>query len=269
MKTFDVVMATTHVDLHGTRFTRDSLEQAAADLNSRFIPLLHEHDLLRPLGRILGGTVRQRDDGEWELVAQAEMLESGDLAAPLHPGREFRPSPPDEVGLHVYVGDEFIRDPNSRRMLPEFESLLGRPVQLEGRRALEPPDLVKLAGIYLVGKVAEGFLTGLGADGYAKLKGLITRLFNTRPGEQKQRRVYVDLFFEREGVEVILIQSDPTPERLDAMLSRGLEELDAILPELLSSLPDTRRIVAEYGTNGVRIAYVMGSDCLARETHRT
>lgn len=262
MKHFEIVMATTHLDRHSTRFTRESLEEAAMHLKGRYIPFLHEHDLLRPLGRTFGGSVRRRDDGEWELVAEVEVLEVGDTTAPSHPDLEFRPPAPTDGELRVIVGDEFLRDPKSRETISEFKQFLGRPVEYQGRRALEPPDLIMLAGVYTLGRIAEGFLTQLGADGYQRLKELIVRTFNTRP--RRQRELRIDLWFQLQGVEVILIQGSPTPERLDALLSDGLQQLDALLPGILRDLPDTRRIVAEYGDDGLRIAYTVGADCLPR-----
>ena len=269
MKTIDMVMATTHVDLHSTRFTRESLEVAAKHLRGRYIPLLAEHDLLRPLGRVLGATVRQRPDGEWELAVKGELLEADNDTVPIHPGREFRVSRPKQAGLRLVAGDEFIRDPASRGVLKEFAGVLRNPVEFEGRRALEPPDLIKLAGIYLLGKVAEGFLSELGADGYVSLKRVMARLFASRIGPTKERRLCVEIYFDREGVEAILIQSNPTPESTDAMLTTGLQELDAILPGLLSSIPDVRRVVAEFRSDGVRVVYIVGADCLPREVRRS
>jgi len=268
MKTIDMVMATTHVDVHSTRFTRESLEAAAEYLRGRYIPLLVEHDLLRPLGRILGATVRQRTDGEWELAAQGELLEADNDTVPMHPGREFRVSKPEQDGLRLVAGDEFMRDPNSRAVLKEIGDVLRNPLAFEGRRALEPPDLIKLAGIYVLGKVAEGFLSELGTDGYASLKRVMARLFASRPGLTKERRLCMEIYFDREGVEAILIQANPTPESTDAMLRTGLQELDAILPGLLSSVPDVRRVVAEFRSDGVRVVYVVGADCLPREVRR-
>ena len=72
----------------------------------------------------------------------------------------------------------------------------------------------------------------------------------------------------REGVEVILVQADPTLQRIDELVNQGLRELDLLMPSILRDVPDVRRIVAEYGSDGLRIAYVLGRDCLPRVIKR-
>ena len=176
MKRREIVLATTHVDAHSSKMTKESLEDAAKSLEGRYIPLLNEHDWLQPLGRIASGAVCQRPDGEWELTGVAEVLERADDDVPIDQTREFRVSVPDGQGLSVRVGDEFIRDPNSRSTVREFKALLKKPVGFEARRALEPADLVKISLVVTaVGAAFHGFFSELGADGYRALKAAACR----------------------------------------------------------------------------------------------
>lgn len=246
------------------RLSKQALASSADHMEGRYIPLLEEHDLLRPLGRVLGGHVRQREDGEWELTAQAEILESGDAHIEPSGGREFKVSAPSTKALHLLLGDQFLLDPITQPLVREAEALLALPAEIEARRSLDGEDFVKLVAALAVGESVKGFFNQLGADGYFKLVSLVSRLLTVRPGDARRRRLYLDLFFEREGVEVILIQANQTPEAIDGMLSRGLEEIDRILPALIRSQLGIRRVVAEYDDSGVHIAYILGADCFPR-----
>jgi hypothetical protein len=260
VETFDLVMATTHTDRHGLRLTKENLEEAAASMASKYIPLLNEHDWLEPLGRIYGATVRERSDGEWELYAQGEILAPGD-EIPVRDGVNFSSARHCEAAVSVVVGDEFLRTAASKHVLREITRVLGHEPELEPRRALEPPDLIKVFLAAAAGTAFKSFVEAAGTDAYRQLKSLIQQLYATRP-QSKSREFCIDLWFEREGVAVLLIQKNPSPERVDAMLSQGLCELDELLPALFRDLPGIRKVVAEYGPDGVHIAYVLGADCL-------
>lgn len=268
MHKFEAVFATTRVDAHGMKFTKGSLESAAKQMRGRYIPLLWDHDVLHPLGRVSGASLRQAPDGEWELIQTFEQLEPSDRVLAKDPALEFVPPRPERDAVTVVVGPEFMRSPESKALVTEIAEVCGHPVGFQGRRSLEPPDLVKITGLFVLGQVASGFLQQLGVDGYSKLKGAIHRLFETRHRPDGQRRLEVDLFFEKQGVEVILVQAAPTQQGIEDALGRGLTELDAILPELIAANPDVRRVVAECTEAGVRICYIVGADCLPIAVYR-
>lgn len=76
---FKSVVATTHVDKHNTRITKEALEQAAHDIKSSGeVPAFNiEHDsILPPLGKVVDGWVEKREDGEFQLVTASEVFEN-------------------------------------------------------------------------------------------------------------------------------------------------------------------------------------------------
>lgn len=72
-----VVLATTHLDRHFMKITKEALEGAAEDLNAgRRLPSTIEHDLtLPPFGKTLRVWVEPREDGEYQLVAEREIFD--------------------------------------------------------------------------------------------------------------------------------------------------------------------------------------------------
>lgn len=73
----EAIMATTHVDRHFHRFSKQSLEGMLKDISGACRPIINvEHDTtLPPIGKVLSGRVLLREDGEYELVAVQEIFE--------------------------------------------------------------------------------------------------------------------------------------------------------------------------------------------------
>jgi hypothetical protein len=71
------IMATTHIDRHNMKFTKEALESGAAQINGPRKPKVGvEHDnTVPPLGKILEGWVEPTEDGEFRLVKVAELFE--------------------------------------------------------------------------------------------------------------------------------------------------------------------------------------------------
>lgn len=71
------IMATTHIDRHNMKFTKEALESGAAQINGPRKPKVGvEHDsTVPPLGKILKGWVEPTEDGEYRLLKIAEIFE--------------------------------------------------------------------------------------------------------------------------------------------------------------------------------------------------
>ncbi|MGB8509564.1 MAG: TIR domain-containing protein [Pyrinomonadaceae bacterium] len=72
-----VVLATTHIDRHFMKITKEALEDAAEELNAgRRLPATIEHDLtLPPFGKTLKAWVEPREDGEHQLIVEREIFD--------------------------------------------------------------------------------------------------------------------------------------------------------------------------------------------------
>ena len=72
-----IVGATTHIDAHNQRITREALVQSAKDISTGEKPMLTlMHDMtIPPFGKMLTATVEPRDDGEYQLVIEGEIFD--------------------------------------------------------------------------------------------------------------------------------------------------------------------------------------------------
>lgn len=76
----EAIIATTHVDSEGDKLAIEALHSLVDSICSSYIPIWNEHDPRHPpIGRIATAKVRERDDGEHEVVA---LLESFDGSEP-------------------------------------------------------------------------------------------------------------------------------------------------------------------------------------------
>lgn len=73
------IAATTHVDSHGMKITKEALDKLAEEFQkSETVPaLLIEHDTtLPPIGKVIDGKVEKMEDGEYKLVITQEFFDS-------------------------------------------------------------------------------------------------------------------------------------------------------------------------------------------------
>lgn len=73
----EIILATTHIDLHHQRFTLNALEQMKGAINGEAKPLVtYDHDMaIPPAGKLLEARIELREDGEYQLVATQEFFE--------------------------------------------------------------------------------------------------------------------------------------------------------------------------------------------------
>jgi hypothetical protein len=73
----EAIVATTHVDKHNMKITKEALENAAKDIReSGSVPAMKiEHDtIIPPIGKVIDGWVEEREDGEYQLVVIQEVF---------------------------------------------------------------------------------------------------------------------------------------------------------------------------------------------------
>lgn len=195
----EAVMSSTHVDLHGDKMTKETLEMAAKTINGNRKPRLGlEHDMtFPPMGRINNAKVIQGEDKEFYLVALQEHFDKrGQITLP--DGtiliKEFFSdggSPFAEVDFESSGEIEISIDKNNftsfneaNNFYDELQSEINLPFKKMGllrKSHITDPEivitLVELYGLYFLGaklfpKIADKFADKIGDD-VAKLYDLI------------------------------------------------------------------------------------------------
>jgi hypothetical protein len=257
------ILASSSVDRHGDRFLPEGLESAARQLNTSYLPALSDHDPRRPLpARTVGGATVRLPDGEVLLLAIQQVFEDQADLPPFDPDRSMPVQPMPDSGIE-FGWDRSYRLPEDQKALGELAAVTGAELRFDGKKAVEPLSvLVLAAGLWVVGKLAEGFLAEMGADAWRRLKELLARrrasevdflfLLRTEVADG-DRRVMIEAIFTR-----------PRDEDLDWLRDHAPARFEQIAKWVLTLPPDIRKVVFEYdgAKERLRLLYAMRRDAL-------
>lgn len=264
MKILRSILATTHVDLHGDKFTREALEGAAAQLGSdAYLPVLWNHDpRIPPIGRAIGAEVVRRDDGEFNLEAISEMFEAGEIPSLSERMMLLRTFDHHRLTL--------VRDRSYEADSDLFADLSENPnfsVELEGKKALEPISVLLLGMAGAASLFTAGFLNKMGADAYDALKVRIADLLSRRRRDRNEYLFVFEVQVERPGgfISIYCILDTPSIDDLHQFWAIGLAQLRTLLPLLIGAPPEISRFVFQFKEGKLIPAYAVRKDCVPLE----
>jgi len=262
MKQMEGVIASTCLDSHGERLTREALADLADSIGRKFIPIGIEHDPRKaPIGRLASAFVRERDDGESEVVAVLEIFEADDQSQDGADGREMAiQSREQELAITC---DWTHRDPVDQEDVLAIANLLGSEPVYEGKKAAEPISVITFIAGTIVGGIAAGFLNQVGADAWALIKVRLNRIFSRQDKRKGEQLLKFSCLREIDGtqVEVVLVATNPNPQDIDDLLDHGLSAVDRLLPLYARNLADLRRLTFEYKDGDSVLLFGVSKDC--------
>jgi hypothetical protein len=239
MKQVKIVLSSTHIDRHGDRMSKESLDTGAITINSGRKPRLGlEHDMtFPPLGRISNAKVIQGEDEEYYLVAFQEYFDKR-AQTQLFDGTELVKeffaeggSPFAEVTLESCDNVEILIDKNNfesyeaaEKFYEELQSestIEFKKLGLLRKSFLNDPELiVKLAEIYvlyffgakLFPKIADKFADKIATD-LTGIYDLIKKAAKKIAQNSVPKNRPVSYIFEFSGdVHIELIIKTSTPD---------------------------------------------------------
>jgi hypothetical protein len=248
-------LGTTHIDRHGEQFTLSALESVATQINHSYIPVGVEHDpRIPPQGRVIRAWIVELADGHYALEGELELFEEGDVYGDLPEDRRIAKqgySSGSSLGLSA---DRGLRHEHE---IEELAALLGTEAEEEIKKAFDPIAVLTVAGAFVMGGIAGGFLPRLGEDAYDALKSKLKELFarrNKQPAETLLRLALV-VTADHGEIEIEVILSRPDDRSIEALLGNALTALDTILPELINSNRHVKRIVFEVVDGELQIRF--------------
>ena len=265
MKLIRARVATTHIDQHNERMTREALEDMARQIAEHYIPVMWNHDIRHPpLGRIISAEVVPLEDGKYALETTNECWEQDDTPELLRgDGRSLRLRIDEDYERFVVRYDRTFLDDDGWALVQEIAALSGTEPCEEGKKALEPVSVLAIAaGCFVVGSIASGFFNKLGSDLYDTLKAKLKAFFKRNP----KREVLMDFEMAVQGkehrFEVHVLVDNATPEKIEDLFARQFEGLDQMVEAVCQDVPTAARIVLEWGEGGMLWRYVVTSDGL-------
>ena len=141
----EIIIASTLVDKQGEKLSRQMLEQLAQSANEHYIPINIEHDpRVPPVGRIISSSVRERDDGEYEAIAQLEMFDESFPTLNPSDNREMIIRTPPASGIVISYDWSHKNNPIDMENINEISKLLNHPPSYEVKKSLDPISIISL-----------------------------------------------------------------------------------------------------------------------------
>jgi len=264
MGRYEVVIATTHVDLHGERMDRKGLEALAKHFSLAYIPVGVEHDpRIPPQGRVASGFVRQRTDGEYEVVGILEIFEERDDAEFFQEDkRELKIKDHDSEQLTISY-DRTYRFDEDQKEINGIAEVFGSKAIYELKKSVDPISVLTIAGKFVLGAIAVGFFGQIGADGWIQVKKKLVDLFSrTQNRHDEQLLVFRAVTRVNEhDLELEIILTNPTPNDIDQALISGLLIADKLAAEVILDIPDARRIIFQAQGENIELRFIVLRNC--------
>jgi hypothetical protein len=126
-------------------------------------------------------------------------------------------------------------------------AILGNKPIYDVKKAAEPISIITVAGAFVLGGIAAGFLNQIGVDAWTYIKERLARLFARKDRRKGEQLLVFSALIEAEGrkVGIEIVLSNPTPEHIEQFLDTGLQTIDLVLPIYLRNSPDLRRLTEE------------------------
>lgn len=263
MRREKAVIATTRLDRHRDKFTREALEAAAEEMSSVYLPMVFNHDpRIAPLGRAVEAEVQELPDGEYGLVVTQEVFEPGDELSDLTGEREMAMRRLEHERFTV-VCDRSYSAPEDAAILNELAEA-GIKVEREEKKALEPISVLLLGVGVAASAFAAGFLNKMGADTWDCLRPRLRKLLSRRREERREYLFILELQVEREDnvLSIQVILSDPDEEELSAFFTAGVSLLARSVPSVVKLDERIRRVVLHWKNGALEPGFAVRSDCV-------
>lgn len=265
----EAIIATTHLDSEGDKLTISALHGLVDSINATYIPIWDEHDPRNPpIGRIASAKVRERDDGEHEVVASLEFFDGSEVEQYLE-DRELVREMQLENGEVRIVSDRSFRAPEDLEDIEEISKLLGARSTEAVKKAIDPISILQLTAAFMAGGIASGFLGKLGSDAAdlfkEKIKGLMRRK-NNRDSDRVFRFV---IQVQKDGrfLEADVFITNPTDKDIDSLLDHGLSEIDQQVSRLMNVSTQLSKLTFEYKDGNLELRFGVRKDCVPVTLH--
>lgn len=263
MRKAEGTIANTLINKRGERISKEALESMVSQVKEKYIPINIEHDPRVPTqGRIADAYLREREDGEYEVVAELEIFEEGDSISSTKGTKNIveRKLPADKFILNF---DRNFNNDADQENVNEISRLLNTQSQLSVKNSLDPIGVVEIAGIVAFGTIAKGFLSKIGSDALEATKKQLAKIFSRKKEGEKEKILTLSFKVIKNDVEfyVEVHTTNPDKEAIDKLFNEGLAELDDLVPMLYQEEANLHKMVFEYKKDGMEIKYAVNKSC--------
>jgi hypothetical protein len=268
MKYAEGIFATSHIDRHGDKLTINALTSMVTQINSQYLPIIVEHDpRCPPQGRTISAQLEQLEDGEYAVKATSQLFEKGDNIEFDNTGRKMPIREVNDEFIHI-IDDRSFATPDDQVSIEELRQIISGKKDTEEKKALDPISVLQIAGIFILGGIATGFINKIGADCWDAFKRKLSEIIQKKKEERSECLLIFRFLLKHQqntiSIEVIL--TNPSNTDIDLFLKEGLQDLDKLSPYLLSN-KNISKIVLEYSKGKLAVSFGVRSDAVPMYFH--
>ena len=257
-------IASTHAFPGYHAVTLDDLKLHLDTIDHVVIPVYSVHDPRQPpIGRVVSGGITALEDGEYALDVNIELFDPDFVfggGTPVDKKIAILNKPHGKFGIWC---DMTSMTPEKTGLLREISQILETRIcsgSGTGMLLEEPPIMIIGIGTLPFGYIADTFSRRLGSEKVRQLTGKLTRMY-TVPGEDLPDSLLIfDLDVtdrQQRSLLIEVIMTNPEEKDIESFFSRGLVELDRILPPFYLSRLHPKKIVISYRDDRFRVLYAL------------
>jgi len=269
MRKIKSIVASSHIDRHNECITVDALESMVEQAKEKIIPVFVEHDYRNPpIGRAVDAALIRGEDGNFYVLADYEYFDIEDIGS--------LETSDHELVIHEYNSEHFqveydysYRDTEYMGLINQLQEIIDPEIKPQeyGKKALEPISWLTIGGAFVLGALTSGFFNKMGADGWDKLKGILSKICNKRKSEQKEYVISFNLTIETKigRVECSINYTNPTKEIIEQSLKKAFEFAETRLKDFVDLEKPIRRIVINERDGSLQFSYAVGKNGIPLE----
>ena len=158
--------------------------------------------------------------------------------------------------------DRNYENEKDQALIEEICDVFQTRPRYEVKKALDPISILTIGGMFVLTHLASGFLEQLGSDGYHIFKNTLKKLTTMRKKEEKEKlfRFDLDLQSGSEIINVHIILTNPGVSDIDLFLTRGLSDVQDLMPIFYNRALGIKRVVFEYEGGCIKFRYALRQD---------
>jgi hypothetical protein len=253
------IAATTHIDLHGDRFTREALEDLVGQASKEYIPINVEHDFrVPPLGRTVAAKIVKLEDGESGVEIEGELFENGEVVDFNGAGRKLKRRAPEGPGI---LYDLTYQNADDQKLIDDIASLVSGKKDLHVKKSIGPLAEISI----LLGTIASSAFTKkiferFADDTYDLIEAKIGELIK-RHRQDGPQCVTVSFSLGKGDayIDITIFLDDPSDQELDSLKDISVKEVENRIAQF-RGIPELIEVVMRYEKGGLMPVYGVRSD---------
>ena len=254
------ILATTETDSHGEKLSLKNLETMVSQINRNILLINDEHDPRNPPnGRILSAKIVPAENNEFNVEFVGEIFELSSITYSDIGNREIvqRKIVPDKFTI---ISDRGFENTEDQQLVNDLCNILRTDSKkFNLKKALDPITILYIAGAFVIGNIANGFIGAIGTDAYNALKQKLKEIAEKKKKEKFKFLLDFNFYthINDKLIDIEIILSNPYDSEINSFLDDDIILIDQMVMDIFDKNCNIRKIVFEYAERKFTLKYVV------------